>query len=434
MSLEVGFMGLAALMFLLVIRVPVALALIAVSFGGIASLVGFTPAFGIVSNTPYSFVANWTMSAVPMFLLMGFVAFHAGLTGGLFEAAKAVLKNVPGGLAISSIFACSGFAAVSGSSLACAAAMGRIAIPEMVRAGYNPSFACGSIAAGGTIGALIPPSILMIIFGVFAETSITQVFVGGISIGILTALGYCVVVLLTCWLRPDIAPRRTIVEGDLSAREALTAIWPVLALMGLVFGGLFSGIFIATEAGAVGALGAIVISGITGRLSKTIIWNSLRETLMTTASLFIIGIGASMFTRFLGITGLSSFISSTVTGADLSYAELMFIVVLIYLALGMFMEPFGAMLVTLPVFLPIFRAEAISLVWFGVLVVKLLEIGMITPPVGLNVFVIRNVAEKYATVMQIFKGVTPFLLADLIVVALIIGFPSIVLFLPDLMK
>jgi len=274
----------------------------------------------------------------------------------------------------------------------------------------------------------------MIIYGVFAETSITQVFVGGISIGILTALGYCIVVLLTCWLRPDIAPRRTIVEGDISAREALLAIWPVLALMGLVFGGLFSGIFIATEAGAVGALGAIVISAITGRMNKTIMWNSLRETLMTTASLFIIGIGASMFTRFLGITGLSSFISSTVTGADLSYAELMFIVVLIYLALGMFMEPFGALLVTLPVFLPIFRAEAISLVWFGVLVVKLLEIGMITPPVGLNVFVIRNVAEKYATVVQIFKGVTPFLIADLVVVALIIGFPSIVLFLPDLMK
>jgi hypothetical protein len=187
MNVEVGFYGVGILLLLLLLRVPVALAMIAVSFGGIASLLGIRPALGIVTSTPYSFVASWTMSAVPMFLLMGFVAFHAGLTASLFGAAKAILWRVPGGLAISSIFACTGFATVSGSSIACAAAMGRIAIPEMVAAGYRPSFAAGSIAAGGTIGALIPPSILMIIYGVFAETSITQVFIGGIGVGLLTA-------------------------------------------------------------------------------------------------------------------------------------------------------------------------------------------------------------------------------------------------------
>lgn len=433
MSVTIGFLGVGVLMVLLILRVPVALALIAVSFGGVATMIGLQPAIGIIQNTPFSFVANWTLSAVPMFLLMGFISFHAGLTGGLFEAAKAVLRRVPGALAISSIFACSGFAAVCGSSLATAAAMGRIAIPEMVKSGYSPSFATGSIAAGGTIGALIPPSILMIVYGVFAETSITKVFVGGITIGIVTAISYAIVVLLTTWLRPDIAPRRPLDADGLDPRKALLNIWPVLLLMGVVFGGLFSGFFTATEAGAVGAIGSILIGIGTGRMSWTIFRVSMVETLQTSASLFIIGVGAAMFTRFLGLSGLSSFLSSMVAGADLGYVQLMVIVVIIYLVLGMFMEPFGAMMITLPVLLPIFRAQGIDLVWFGVVLVKLLEIGMISPPVGMNVFVIRNVASQYATVAQIFKGVVPFLAADMVVVVLSIAFPAFILYLPSLM-
>ena len=311
--------------------------------------------------------------------------------------------------------------------------MGRIAIPEMVAAGYRPSFAAGALAAGGTIGALIPPSILMIVYGVFAETSITQIFVGGIGVGLLTALFYCIVVLAVCWLRPDIVPRTlTAVSGEGGNRAAILRIWPLAILVLLVFGGLFSGYFTATEAGAVGAGGAFLLSAITGKLSMQVVRVSLLETLTTCASLFIIGIGASMFTRFLGVTGLSSFIGTFVAGADLGYAELMTIIVVIYLILGMFMEPFGALLVTLPVLLPVLKAEGISLVWFGVLVVKLLEIGMITPPVGLNVFVIKNVASRYVTVVQVFKGVTPFMLADLLVVILTIAFPAIVLSLPQL--
>jgi tripartite ATP-independent transporter DctM subunit len=433
MSVATGVFGVVLLFVLLALRVPVALALIAVPFAGITWLLGLTPAIGILSNTPYSFVANWTLSAVPMFLLMGFIAFHAGLTTGLFEAAKAVLRRVPGALAISSIFACSGFAAVCGSSLATAAAMGRIAIPEMVKSGYAPSFAAGSIAAGGTIGALIPPSILMIVYGVFAETSVTKVFVGGITIGLLTALSYAVVVLLTCWLRPDIAPPRPLDAREGNTWRAVARIWPVLALMAVVFGGLFTGKFTATEAGAVGALGSILIAFATGRLSWAVFRISVIETITTSSSLFIIGVGASMFTRFLGLTGLTGFLSGAVGGAEMGYGELMLIVVVIYLILGMFMEPFGALLVTLPVLLPIFRAQGIDLVWFGVLVVKLLEIGMITPPVGLNVFVIRNVASQYATVMQIFRGVIPFLVADIVVVAIVIAFPALVLFLPSMM-
>ena len=240
MSVATGFIGVLILFILLALRVPVALALIAVPVGGIAWLLGWTPAIGLLSSTPFSFVANWTLSAVPMFLLMGFIAFHTGMTGGLFDAAKAVLRRVPGALAISSIFACSGFAAVCGSSLATAAAMGRIAIPEMVKSGYSPSFATGSIAAGGTIGALIPPSILMIVYGVFAETSVIKVFVGGVSIGLLTALAYTIVVLLTCWLRPDIAPPRPLDAGEIDTKKAVLEIWPVLLLMAIVFGGLLA--------------------------------------------------------------------------------------------------------------------------------------------------------------------------------------------------
>ncbi len=432
MSVETGFIGAGVLLVLLILRMPVALALIAVSFGGIAALIGVRPALGVMANTPYSFTASWTLSAVPMFLLMGFVAYHARLTSGLFDAAKTLLRRLPGALAISSIFACSGFAAVCGSSLATAASMGRIAIPEMIRAGYAPSIATGAIAAGGTIGALIPPSILMIVYGVFAETSITRVFLGGVSIGLMTALAYSIVVLVMAWLRPDVVPRRPIEDETLSAGEALKRTWPVLLLIIVVFGGLFSGLFTATEAGAVGAIGAIGCALLVGRLNREVMRKALLETLMTSASLFIIGVGAAMFTRFLGITGLSGFIAGQVSGAELGYWHLMLIIVLVYVFLGMFMEPFGAMLITLPVFLPILGAEQISLIWFGVVVVKLLEIGMITPPVGLNVFVIRNVAQRHASLMQIFKGVTPFLAADLVVLAAVLAFPGLVLFLPGL--
>ena len=434
MNVEAGFWGVGVLIVLLVLRVPVAMALVAVSFGGVTALIGMGPALGVLQNTPYSFVASWTMSAVPMFLLMGFIAFHTGLTGGLFEAAKVVLRRLPGGLAISSIFACSGFAAVSGSSLACAAAMGRIAIPEMVAAGYRPSIAAGAIAAGGTIGALIPPSILMIIYGVFAETSVTQVFVGGIGIGVITAVGYCIVVVLISLLRPDLIPPRDTAPVSEEGWAAILRVLPITALVLVIFGGLFSGLFTATEAGAVGALGTLILAGVTGKLTRQAIGRSLMETVTSTGALFIIGVGAAMFTRFLGISGLSNFLSSFVAGADLSYVQLMLVIVLIYLALGTFMEPFGAMLITLPIFLPILRAEDISLVWFGVLVVKLLEIGMITPPVGMNVFVIKNVAGKYVTIAQVFGGVLPFILMDLLVIVLVVALPPVVMFLPDLLR
>lgn len=433
MNVAAGLLGLAVLLVLLALQVPVAIAMIIVAFGGVWIMFGLQPAIGVLANTPYDFVASWTLSAVPMFLLMGFVSYHAGLTAGLFDAAKLALRRLPGGLGIAAIMACSGFAAVCGSSLATAASMGRIAIPEMVKAGYRPSFATGALAAGGTIGALIPPSILMIIYGVFAETSVTKVFVGGISVGILTAIFYTALFLIVAAFRKDIVPATPIGVENLNARSVVRAVWPVLMLIALVFGGLFSGKFTATEAGAVGAAGAIVISVVTGRMNWQVFGQSVLETLSTCASLFIIGVGAVMLTKFLGLSGVAGLIGSAVNDFELGYFELMLLIVIIYLILGMFMEPFGAMLVTLPVLLPVLNAQNIDLIWFGVFLVKLLEIGMITPPLGMNVFVIRNVAGEYASLADIFRGVAMFIAVDIVLIALLVLVPDLVLFLPALM-
>lgn len=431
MSVSTGFLGIAILLVLLALQVPVAISLILVSFGGVYLMIGIEPAIGILTSTPYEFIASWTLSAVPMFLLMGYVAFHSGLTGSLFDAAKLVFRRIPGGLGISSIFACTGFASVSGSSLATAAAMGRIAIPEMIKAGYKPSFAAGTLAAGGTVGALIPPSILMIIFGVFTETSVLKVFMGGISIGILTAVAYSLLVLGVARFRPDIIPPTAQGIDDLDGREVFIKIWPLLALIAVIFGGMFGGLFTATEAGAVGAMGAIVISAVSGRLNWRQLHESVLETLSTTASLFIIGVGAVMFTKFVGLSGVGGAINSLMIGMDLSYYQLLFVIVILYLILGMFLEPFGAMLITLPILLPLLQAEGISIVWFGVFLVKLLEVGMITPPLGMNVFIIKNVASRYVSLGEVFKGVMPFIIVDMLLVALIVVFPDIVLYLPN---
>lgn len=429
MSLEIGLTGLLILLVLLAFRVPVAIALIGISIAGTTALMNWDIAIGMLTSKPYDFLSKWTLSAVPMFLLMGFVSYHTGLTAGLFNAAKVVFRWLPGGLAISSVMASSGFAAVSGSSVACAAAMGKIAIPEMVRSGYKPSFACGTIAAGGTIGALIPPSILMIVYGTFTQTSITDVFLGGIVIGAVTAIAYSCVIVLVSAVRPDIVPRHEKGALDSTIAEALYETWPVLLLAALIFGGMFSGLFTATEAGAMGAAGAIVISLALGRLDFQTFKAALFETLSTTSALLIIGVGASMFTVFLSLTGVSGAVSDLLGAWSLNFFEMMLIIIGVYLILGLFMEPFGAMLITLPVFMPVLDAYQVSLVWFGVLVVKLLEIGMITPPVGMNIFVIRGVAADYASLMDIFRGVTLFLVADIAIVLLMVLAPDFVMLL-----
>jgi len=428
----VGLTGLAAVLVLFALRVPIALSMIGVSAVGLAVILGPQAAFGLVQSAPYEFAANWTLSAVPMFLLMGYICFHAGMTEGLFEVAKRLFARVPGSLAASSVLACSGFAAMTGSSVACAAAMGRIAIPEMVKAGYDRNFACGAVAAGGTIGALIPPSIVMILFGIFAQASIIELFIGGIGLGLLTALSYIVVIVVVSWLRPDLVPRRLAPSRDVALGPLLLQMAPLALLIAAVFAGLLNGVFTPTEAGAVGAIFASVIAAFQRRMTRTVMARSITETVTTCGSLFIVAIGATLFTRFLSLSGTGAYITATVTGLDLGYWPLLLIITAVYLVLGCFMDGIGAMLLTLPIFLPLLGPANIDLVWFGVFLTKMIEIGMITPPFGINVFVIKSVVGDLVGLYGIFNGVVLFLLADLIVVLAVIAFPAIILYLPRL--
>ena len=430
-DVQVGLVGIGLLLTLIALRVPIGVTMITVSFSGIWYLMGWNVAWGSLGVIPYQFSTNWVLSSVPMFLLLGFICYHARLTEGLFRAARMWLSGVPGGLAISGILGCAGFASVCGSSVACSAAMGRIAVPEMMKQRYSAELATGTVAAGGTIGALIPPSIIMILYGIIAQTSITELFLGGVAIGLLTMFSYILVILIRVKLNPELAPS---VKEEIPMAEkikALKDVWPILLVMLGIFGGLFSGVFTPTEAGAIGAFLSCVVAVIARQLTWERFKNAILETLLTTTGLLIIGIGASLLQRFLALSGAGTYISELIIGQNADIAWVLLGIVMIYLLLGMFLEPIGAMLLTLPIVLPIINSAELSLVWFGVVLTKLLEIGMISPPVGMNVFVIKGVVGNLISTTGIFKGIMWFLFADLVVLALMMFFPDLVLFLPN---
>lgn len=365
-----------------------------------------------------------------MFLMMGYVCFHAGLTKGVFEACRIWLARLPGGVAVASVFACTGFASVTGSSIACAAAMGRIAIPEMLRFNYAPSLATGAVAAG-TLGALIPPSVILILFGFFAEVNIGKLFLGGIGIGFLTAVAYAALIIIRVKLNPDLAQPVTETHSFREKLEVLRPTWPLVSIVVVILGGMFAGLFTATEAGAIGAASSILVALFNRILTMKVLYDSTIETLTTTGTLFIIAIGANLLTRLLSLSGTQDLFTSAIIGFQADPLVLLIGITIVYLILGMFLEPIGAMLLTLPVFLPILDEAGIGLVFFGVYLAKLLEIGMITPPIGINVFVIKGVVGDMVSLTDIFRGILWFLLADLVVVTLVIVFPEIITFLPE---
>lgn len=419
-SVLVGVISIISVLTMIAMRVPIAVSLLGVSFCGIYAVTGQIPAMSMLSTVPYNSAASWTLSSVPMFLLMGYVTYHSGLTRGLFNAARVWWGWLPGGLAIASLAGAGGFAAVTGSSVACSAAIGRIAVPEMHRQGYDIRIATGSVAAGGTIGALIPPSILLILFGIQAEVSINQLFVGGLFLGLLSLALYISAVLITYLVYPERLPRAqsyTFAEKITATKE----IWPVLLLILAVFGGLFGGFFTATEAGAVGSFFAILIGVLRRTLTRERFVESVVDTLLASGGLFVIAVGANLFTRLVAISGLSGEIAMWMGNLGLDTIGILIVITLIYLLLGMFLEPIGAMLLTLPLFLPIIVSHGVDKIWFGLLVAKLLEIGMITPPVGLNVFVIHSVSKEYVKLEQVFAGILPFLAADLILIVLMLA-------------
>jgi len=432
-GVEIGLIALGALFILIAIRMPIGPALIGVSFCGLWALMGWRVAWGALGVIPYQFSASWILSSVPMFLLLGFIAYHTGLTQGLFRAARLWLSALPGGLAIAAVFGASGFAAVSGSSVACSATMGRIAIPEMLNARYHPELATGTLAAAGTIGALIPPSIILILYGIVAQVPVGGLFLGGIAAGLLTAVGYIVVILLRVWHNPALAPS---IHAEVTQAERIAALsdtWPVILLAIGIFGGLFSGVFTPTEAGAVGAALAVLIAALKGTLTRTAFTDAVIETVQTTSALIIIGIGASLLTRFLALSGTGDALTGAILGLDAGPVAVIIGVVVLYLVLGMFLEPIGAMLLTLPIVLPLIDGAGFSLLWFGIILTKLLEIGMITPPIGMNVFVIKGVVGDLVSTSAIFRGIAWFLAMDMVILLVLILWPDLVLFLPTVL-
>ncbi|MGD9863756.1 MAG: TRAP transporter large permease [Pseudodonghicola sp.] len=432
-DLFIGGCGIGAIFILMALRVPIAFALGTVSFFGIWLVRSERAAFGTLGSLPQEFASSWELSAIPMFLLMGAAAFQFGLTGKLYDAARLWLHRLPGGLAIATNLTAAGFAAASGSSVATSATVGRLAIPEMLRHGYDKALATGTVAASGTLGALIPPSIAFVIYGWFTEQPVGQLLMAGLIPGILTAVLYSIMIVVRVTFRPGLAPRAEIKPTRQEKMAALRQVWPMPLLILCVIGSIYSGIATPTEAGALGAMFTFIIGALSGGMSLKAAWGSVKDSLVSTASLFAIAMGAVLLTRFLAMAGVPTFVANLVTNLDMSPVQLVAAMCVIYLVLGMFLDPMGVMLLTLPVFLPAFNATDTNLIWIGVIVVKMIEIGLLTPPVGLNVYVVKAVAGAEVSLATVFRGVGWFLLCELLLMIFLIALPGLSLWLPAYM-
>lgn len=432
-NLEIGTAGIAVALTLIALRVPIGLALGSVAVVGVALMTSERVAWGLISATPFDFVGQWELTAAPMFLLMGYICTSTDLTSGLFNAMRLFLARLPGGLAVSSVAASAFFAAASGSSVATAAAMSRIAVPEMLKNGYDKGLATGTIAASGTLGSLIPPSVLLILYGVYAQVSVGQLFIAGLIPGVLSALLYMGMIIARVKLRPTLAGRVTERASTREKLAALREVWPLPVLIFAILGGIFTGIFSPTEAGAIGAAVSMMIAAVRG----TMTWQALKQALISTAisttSIFIILIGSVFFTRFLALSGVPTAFADLVLGVSTEAWWIIFAVAIIYIVLGMFIDSIGLLLLTLPLMLPLASGAGFDLIWFGIIVVKLLEIGLVTPPIGLNVYVIKGSLGNIVTLPQVFKGVGWFVIMDVVTLGLLIGIPALALFLPELM-
>ncbi|CUH68814.1 Neu5Ac permease [Thalassovita autumnalis] len=437
----IGLLAFASVLVLLALRVPIAFALGAVAVAATFIIFAFrTGSFmperalrattSMVFNNSFDLVHSYSLSMIPLFVALGHIAYRAEITTKIYFAAKVWMTRIPGGVAMASVIGCGGFSAITGSSIACASTMGRICTPEMLRMGYDPRLATASVAAGGTLGSLIPPSVLFIIYGIFTETSISKLFLAGILPGLLTLAGFLLVIWVWVMRNPEIAPEVGQVYSASERREAAIAAWPALMLFVVIVGGIYGGIFTATEAAAVCVTAATLIGFAQGTLTFTGLWDSVKETCVQTAAVFFIAAGAKVFVSFIALTGIAPVIVETVSGADLPVVTLMICIALIYLLLGMFLDPIGIMVLTLPLLVPLVESYGLNLIWFGVVVIKLLEIGLITPPVGLNVFVIANVVGKDAPIDRIFAGIARFLSVDMVVLLLIMSFPILSLLIP----
>ncbi|MAQ47062.1 MAG: C4-dicarboxylate ABC transporter [Confluentimicrobium sp.] len=431
-NLEIGIAGVVAALALIAIRVPIGLALGLVSIVGIGVMFNMNVAWGMISATPFDYVGQWELSAAPMFLLMGFICSSTDMTRGLFLALRLYLARLPGGLAITSVGACAFFAAASGSSVATASAMSRMAVPEMLNNGYDRGLATGTIAASGTLGSLIPPSVLLILYGVYAQVSVGQLFMAGFIPGLLSALIYMAMIVIRVKLNPSLAGNVEINPTPEERREAFRDVWPLPTLILVVLGGIFTGVFSPTEAGALGAFAAMVIAILRRKLTRAAMIEAVSQAVVSTASIFIILIGSLFFTRFLALSGFPRAFSDAILSVSTETWWILFAVTVIFLVLGMLIDSIGLLLLTLPILVPLVAEADINPVWFGIIVIKLLEIGLIPPPIGLNVYMINGALNNRVTLPEIFRGITWFLAMDMLTLLILIAFPILTLWLPSL--
>lgn len=440
--MSVVLIGFAVLLFLIiVVRMPIAFAMGIVGFFGFAILQGlelgnitdfrWTGALSMASNRVIDTVQGYSLSVIPLFILMGNFVTRSGLSHELYAVSNAFLGHRKGGLSMATVVACGGFSAICGSSLATSATMSKVAMPPMRKYGYADSLATASIAAGGTLGILIPPSVILIIYGLLTETSIRELFAAGFIPGILGIVMYMVAVRYVVWRDPSAGPAGE--KASWSERlRTLKGVWGVLLLFTIVMGGIYLGIFTPTEAAGIGAGGAFLITLFRGRMNLRNLFETLTDTARTSAMLFTVVIGALIFSDFINRAGLPIMLLEFVTALDVSPIVVILAILAIYIVLGMVFESLSMMLLTVPVFYPLVASMDFDLVWFGIVVVVVTEISLITPPVGMNVFVLSAVLRDVKT-GTIFKGVTPFWCADIIRLALIVFIAQIALFLPELL-
>jgi tripartite ATP-independent transporter DctM subunit len=426
--IQIGIIGIVALSLLIVAGVRIFVAAGLVGFGGLWALRGFDTAVGIAGHIPYSDTTNYALSVLPLFILIGHLAHHAGIVQGAYACARAWLGWLPGGLAVATIFAAAGFAAVSGASTATAAVFARISIPELLRFKYKPGIAAAVVAAGGTLASLIPPSAIMVVYGIITETSIGGLLLAGFIPGIISAIAYASIIIIRFRRDPSLGesihgiPWR---ERFVTLPDAL----PIILVIGAVIGGMYTGWATPTEVGALGAFIVFCMALIKRSLSLRGLRDSLLDTVKLTVMIFSIIWGVLVFVRFLAFAGVSSTFSDWVVGIGVSpYWVLLFVIVLDTI-LGMFMDGIGMLLLTLPVLFPIMIKLGFDPIWFGIIVVKMVEIGLLTPPVGLNCYVVNGVRPDIS-LQDIFRNVWPFVLMDFFCIGLFTLFPQIVTFLP----
>ena len=412
-------------------RIPLALAMGFTGFAGLALMRGMNPAIASTNQVIFETGFHYVLSVVPLFVLMGNFVSRAGMAKELFRAANAFVGHKKGGLAMATVIASGGFGAICGSALATAATMTRVAHPEMTRHGYKESLSTGAIASGGTLGILIPPSTVMVIYGIITETDIGKLFIAGILPGIVAIACLCMAVVYVTWRDPLAGPPAE--RATWSERiQALKGVWGVLVLFTLVIGGIYGGFFTATEGAGVGAMGAFLFALLRGTLSWKDLFEILVESTRTTAMLFAILIGAMIFSSFVNFTTMPGDLKEFVIQFSPHPIMVVAMMMVIYLALGLIMEELSMVLLTIPVFFPVITSLGFDPVWFGILIVTIVEIGMISPPVGMSLFVVSSLLPQ-VKLSTIFKGVWPFVMADVVRLCILMAFPAITLILPSLM-